>query len=130
MANTVTVTLLENGDRNVIVHVYLASDGGTGDLNNQVLINAKDLGVTRFRLARIDYNIGGFDAVIGFDSGTLPMENFKWVLTEGANHPIDFLDYNLVFDNSGTEGLGNLTISTTGFNSVADQGSILIKVVK
>lgn len=133
MANTVTVKLIENGERNVLVAVYLRSDGGTGELVNQTLIDpVVDLGMlpgARLRLARIEYNFSGFDAVLSFGSGTVT-PNFKWVMTEGANAPVDFLPWGLLYDDSGLDGNEKLQISTTGFTNSADQGSILIRCIK
>lgn len=133
MANTVNVNIIENGDRNVLLHVYLKSDGVTGDLVNHVLVNpmvSLGMGRTdRLRLARIEYNYSGFDAVLSFGSGT-STPNYKWVCTEGANAPVDFMQWGLIFDNSGLDGTENLQISTTGFMNSNDQGSMMIRLVK
>ena len=133
MANTVNIKLIENGERNVNVLVYLRSDGVTGELVNQTLIDpVVDLGMLinqRLRLARIEYNFSGFDAVLSFGSGTVD-PNFKWVMTEGANAPVDFLDWGLLYDNSGLDGSEKLNISTTGFTNSGDQGSMLIRCIK
>lgn len=138
--NTVNINIIENGPKNVLLLVYMASDGVTGELFNYPLITLSQLGMLlpgsstlpprpRLRLSRIEYNYSGFDAVISFDSGTIP-NNYKWVLTEGANAPVDFDAWGRVFDNSGLDGNGNLEISTVGFTSSTDQGSMLIRLVK
>tara|TARA_R110000868_G_scaffold304180_1_gene564699 strand:- start:171 stop:575 length:405 start_codon:yes stop_codon:yes gene_type:complete len=134
MANTVTVKVLESGQRNALIHVYLKSDGATGELVNQVLLDPiADLGMaakSRFRLGRIEYNYAGFDAVLGFGSGTVPQENFKWVLTEGTNYGVDFKYWTFIMDNSGVDGNGKLLLSTSRFTNSACQGSMLIQVIK
>lgn len=133
MANTVAVKVLENGPRNAQVHVYLQSDGVTGDLVSQTLIDpVVTLGMpegSRLSLNRIEYNFAGFSAVIEFGSGTVD-PNFKWVLTAGANCPVNFSKWSHIKDDSGLDGNGKLQISTTGFTDVGDQGSILIWVIK
>ncbi len=141
MANTVNVTVLENGPRHVFVHVYLRADGATGDMSGQTLVDpyaqlnvgtpgalgmAKD---QRLRLGRIEYNFSGFDAVISFGSGDVT-PNYKWVLTEGANCPVDFRPWTFIMDNSGLNGNEKVLISTTGFTSTTDQGSLLIELIK
>lgn len=128
--NTVLTTVIEKGERNLILAVYLASDGASGDLNKYVLLDPMDFGfpyTARFELRRIDYNFAGFDASIEFDSG-LPAPTFKWVLSEGANHPVDFMYCGGVRDTSGQDGTGKLMITTTGFTSAGDIGSILFKL--
>lgn len=133
MANTVAVKIVGNGPRNVLLHVYLASDGGTGDLTSTTLVDpVADLGMpvgSRLSLARLEYNFSGFDAVIEFDTGAVT-PNFKWVLTEGANHPVDFQYWSTLVDDSGLDGTGKLQISTTGFTNIGAQGSMLIRLVK
>lgn len=141
MANTVNITVLENGPRNALVHVYLRSDGQTGDLVNVTLIDPFALPASgtpgalgmdrgsRLRLGRVEYNYSGFDAVLSFASGTIP-PNYKWVMTEGANCPVDFKYWTNLFDNSGLDGTEKLQISTTGFTNSNDQGSMLIQVIK
>ena len=141
MANTVNITVIENGERNALVHVYLRSDGQTGELSSVTLIDPYALpasgtpgalGMTRgarLRLGRIEYNYSGFDAVLSFGSGTIP-PNYKWVMTEGANCPVDFSRWSWVFDNSGLDGNEKVQISTTGFTNSNDQGSMLIQVIK
>ena len=141
MANTVNVTVLENGPRNALVHVYLRSDGSTGELVNVTLIDPFALVTSgtpgalgmeknaRLLLGRIEYNYAGFDSVLSFGSGTVP-PNYKWVLTQGANCPVDFTRFTNLFDNSGLDGTECLNITTTGFNNTACQGSMLIQVIK
>lgn len=132
MAGQVTVNVFENGPRNVHLHVFMQSDGVTGELLNYVLINPFNLGMpfgSRLRLARIEYNFSGFDARLEFNSGSIP-QNFKWVMTEGANAPVDFLQWGLIFDNSGPDGSGALMINTVGFTNSNDQGSLLVRLIK
>ena len=133
MANTVAVKFIENGDKNVLVHVYLKSDGVTGELTDQTLVDpVVDLGMlpgARLRLSRIEYNFSGFDCVLSFGSGTVD-PNFKWVMTEGANAPVDFERWGRIYDDSGLDGNEKLQISTTWFTNSGDQGSMLIRLVK
>ena len=131
--NTVKVKVIENGPRNALILVYLQSDGVEGELVSQTLVDpVADLGMSpgaRLRLGRVEYNLSGFDAVLSFGSGTVE-PNFKWVITEGANAPVDFSDWCLLLDDSGIDGNEKLQISTVGFDNSADMGSILIRLIK
>lgn len=132
MSNTVKVKVLESGPRNFVLAVFLQSDGVTGELNAETLLDPVDLGLTRktrFSIQNIDYNFAGFDATLEFDSGSID-PNFKWALVEGANNPVDFSPYGGILDDSGIDGTGKLQITTSGFTSTQDFGSILIKLIR
>jgi len=133
MANVFNRKFLLNGPSTVIVSVYMKSDGATGELENQTLIDpVEDLGLKRTQrmsLEYIAYNFAGFDACIEFASGLVD-PTFKWVISEGTNYPIDFGPFGRLLDDSGLDGTGKLQITTTGFTSIVDQGSMLIKVRK
>lgn len=132
MANTVEVQILESGPRNAMLLVYLKSDGASGELVNETLISRADLGVLateRLKLERVEYNFSGFDCVLEFASGGITPTR-RWVLTEGTNYKVDFLKWGGLGDTSGMFGTGELQITTTGFTSSTDQGSILIKLKK
>lgn len=132
MANRIDVKVIESGPRNVVLHVFMQSDGIAGDVTNYVLLRPSDIGLptnTRFNLRQIDHSLAGFDCILGFDNGLIPT-NSKWVLAEGANNPL-CLDYmGGIKDDSGLDGDGALIISTLGFNSTADVGSLVIRLIR
>lgn len=133
MANTVQVLITEGGflgSRNLIFTVNLQSDGITGDLVKYTIMDPMSLGLTsaaRFSIYRIDYNFAGFDAIVEFDAGVITPTQ-KWVLTEGSNAPVDFTRVGGVKDTSGIDGTGKLQLTTMGFTSTQDAGSILFKL--
>ena len=133
MANIVSIRTLLNGPTQAIISVYMKSDGVSGDLVNYTLIDpVETLGLrvkARLSLAYIAYNFAGFDACIEFGSGLVD-PTFKWVISEGTNFPIDFEPFGRLHDDSGLDGTCQLQITTTGFTSSVDQGSMLIKVRK
>jgi len=130
--NIFTTKTLLSGPRHIILAVYMRSDGVSGDLDGQTLIDPVDFGLpakSRLRLVKLEYCFAGFDACLEYDSGGIDA-NFKWVLAGDSNVPVDFsLSGNLI-DDSGLDGTGVLRISTTGFTADTDQGSILLKVRK
>lgn len=131
--NTVNVKITEGGflgSRNLIFSVFLRSDGASGELVNYTLIDPVDLGLTRaarFGLVRMDHNFAGFSAIIQFDSGGVTPTQ-KWVLVDGPATPIDFTKVGPIKDDSGVDGTGKLQITTSGFTSAADFGSIMFKL--
>ena len=132
MANIVNITPLIDGERVKVYHVYLKSDGASGDLDNYVLLDPEDFGkdaVPSYKVVDILFHFAGFDANIGFDSG-LQTKNLIWVLPEGADAQAKFGKYGGLTDRSSDlDGTGKLLLSTTGFTSSTDQGSMLIKVL-
>jgi hypothetical protein len=137
MANIVDRQLLVDGSRKVVLAVYFRSDGATGDLDKEVLLSRKDTELPivtskgfRFSIEQITYNFAGFDAVLEFAGGIVTPSR-KWVLTEGTNASVDFTPYGGLNDDFDIVGrTGDLTITTTGFNSVQDQGSMIIMLKK
>lgn len=130
--NILKIKTLLSGPRNLLLAIYMRSDGASGELVNQTLVNPVDYGLpakSRLRLVRLEYSFAGFDACLEYGSGGVDA-NFKWVLSETANHPVDFQTYGNLIDDSGLDGTGLLTISTTGFTSSTDQGSILLGLRK
>ena len=132
MANVVEVKQVINGPRHVVLAVYLKSDGASGELTDEPLLTLADAGLKsgdRMRLQYIAYNFAGFDAVLSFDAGGVN-PNWKWVLSEGTNAPVDFRPFSNIKDDSGMDGTGTLQLSTTGFTASQDQGSILLLIRK
>lgn len=133
MANTVNVKITEGGfigSRNLIFNVFLQSDGVTGELNKYTIMDPVTVGLTpkaRFSLYEINYNLAGFDVVVEFDSGSVT-PTLKWVLSEGANAPVDFKKVGGIRDDSGIDGTGKLQLTTYGFTSSQDVGSIQFKL--
>jgi len=131
--NIVTVKTLLSGPRHIILAVYIRSDGATGDLEKETLVDpVADLGLkpgSRLTLECLVHNFSGFDACIEFESG-LTSNNFKWVLSEGTDSEIDFAPFGGLIDDSGLDGTGKLQITTTGLSASTDQGSLLIKARK
>ena len=130
MANTVNITKILTGTRNTIIHVYIASDGVSGDMTDQVLIDpVADLGFSskaRMVVEKITHSFKGFDARVEFDTGLVD-DKMIWVLTESSNE-FDFRPMGGMKDRSGLDGTGKFQITTTGLDSAGDQGSMLIQV--
>ena len=133
MANTVTVTKLLDGPRNVIHHVYIKSDGTSGDLDSVVIVDPVVLGMTGeavFTLDDVTWGFNGFSASLMFD--VFPGDDtLIWVLPVNAGNYVDFKKYGGLRDRSNSlDGTGKLLLSTTGLQDVGDEGSLVIKLRK
>lgn len=135
MANTVDIKYLVKGSKSIVISIFLRSDGVTGELTKYTLIDpVVDLGLTRkarLSLQSVEHSLAGFDSILEFDGGGIDPK-FKWVLAEGVNHPADFRSVGGIVDDSGIDGTGKFQISTFGFNSTQDFGSLIVslRVVK
>lgn len=132
MANTVNITIHERGERNLVLSVFLRSDGVSGDLTGYMLVDpAADFDLprtTRFSLIEVSHNFAGFSGILEFDSGTIP-DTFKWVLAEHAGGTFDFNSVGGIKDSSSyLDGTGKLQLSTSGFTETSDFGSLLLKL--
>ena len=131
MANIVNITTVNDGSKNLVVHVYLESDGSTGELADEVLIDPADYGLpstSRLVIEHIAYNFSGFSSTIEFDTG-LVEDKMIWVLGENSNSA-DFDRISGLKDRSGVDGTGKIQITTNGFLTAGDKGSILLHVRK
>ncbi len=131
MANTITVTKIVDGPRNLALHVYLKSDGASGDLVDEVIIDPIALGLTkdaRLTIQSIESALSGFTGLLEFDTGLVD-DKMVWVLSEHIGSSSFGLIGGLR-DRSGVDGTGRLQLTTTGFTDVGDQGSIVITLTK
>lgn len=132
MANTVNITKVIDGPRNVVIHVYIASDGASGDLVDQVLIDpVVDLNLKpteRMSVESITSSMSGFHARVEYDTG-LVEDKMVWVITE-HDSLASFQDIGGLKDRSGVDGTGKFQITTTGLTSVGDEGTFIFQVKK
>ena len=130
MANKVNTTIVNDGPVYLVMHVYIESDGASGDLLNEILLDPVDIGKptsNRFVIERIDYNFSGFSGVIGFES-ELVDKTLIWTLSEG-NSLADFKLIGGLADRSDIDGSGKIQISTNGL-SAGDNGTMIIHIRK
>ncbi len=131
MAHKVTITKILPGAHRSQFHVYLESDGASGELTDQVLIDPViDLGIpasSRPAIEKINYNFAGFDARIEFDTGLVD-DKIIWVLPQNGDNYIDFDPWGGLKDQSGLDGTGKIQLTTVGFGDAGDMGSLLIMV--
>ena len=130
MANTVNITTLADSDRNVIVRVYLASDGAEGDLSSQILIDASALTPipVNLHLRCMNWSFTGFQANLLWDQ--VPDDPIIH-LPSGFAEEFDFSRFGGIPNNPTVYGYtGDLIITTTGFDTAGDEGSLVIECTK
>lgn len=129
MANRIEVTKLQDGPRYLVYHVYLESDGVTGDIEDFVLLDPATEnmhGARRFCVEEVTWGFNGFTARLTFNElvdGT-PI----WVLPPHSSDYVDFRPYGGLLDRSDVDGNGKLMISTTDFTPAGRAGSFVLKV--
>ncbi len=131
MAHDITITKILPGNHRSQFHVFIKSDGASGELTDLVLVDpVTDLGVpksSKIVIEEITYNFAGFDARIEFDNGLVD-DNMIWVLPEVGDNHLDFNPWGGLKDFPGLDGSGAIQITTSGFGDAGSQGSMLIMV--
>ena len=131
MANKVIVTKILEGHRHAQFHIYLESDGATGELEDHVVIDpVEDLGLEssqRLAIESISYSLSGFTCRIEADTG-LVEGKMIWVMSDASSNDVDFNRWGGLYDRSVLDGTGKLQLTTFGFTDVGDQGTILVEV--
>jgi len=128
MANTVEVQTLVDGPRKLIVHVHLDSDGVSGELSAQLLIDASTYtpAFTSCYIESIKSNLVGFSAELLWDATTdkhaYQMPDYEQVQ--------DFREMGGIPNNAGAGKTGDINITTTGFTAAGDSGHIVLTLVK
>lgn len=134
MANVIETTVIEDGPRNVIVHVYLSSDGASGEVDKEVIIDPTQLvpalaGVPTLTVMKLFYDLNGFNAELSFDY--LVSDTPLWVMSGPGSSHVCFKEFGGLKDRSNVlDGTGKLQLTTSGFTSVGDKGSIIIHARK
>ena len=118
---SISITKLNDGERNKIYHVFLDGDGN--DFSDQVLIPAGDL----LTCEGLTWCFDGFSGVLKFPylvDGTL-----MWVLSSDDCPTVDFRDFGGIKDRSNPlDATGGVLLDTTGIGS--KKGSLILKMRK
>jgi hypothetical protein len=133
MPHTVKITKELDGERFLVLRVYIKSDGVSGDLSGFTLMDptatlnpakpAKPFGT----IEEIWSDLDGFNMRLDFDDLIDPP---AWTISQGAGPYVDFRSIGGIADRSGPDGTGKLLLSTFGLDAAAKQGTILIKMRK
>lgn len=133
--SVITTRKVVEGLSNLVLHVYMESDGVSGELEDYILLAPADLEPPlkpspSLRIQRVWFSSVWFDLTLKF-GGIVPMP--VWVLARDTGTEWDFTrfggisDYNTV---PPADKNGNLLISTNGFAAAGSQGSMVIEFRK
>jgi hypothetical protein len=131
MANTISRQTIIDGSRQLVVKIYLESDGSSGELTDYVLIDASTYSppFTDWKIISLNSNLVGFTAKLKWDATTdVP---FATLPDYDVNYSHQEFDDIMGFpNNAGTGRTGDLLISTSGFATAGDYGTIVIHGLK
>lgn len=131
MANTVTSQTLLDGSKRSVIKWYLASDGASGELTDQVIFDASAMtpATTDSTIERIRGYLVGFSGLVEFDATA---DVAALVLPTDDQFDFDFTNEvtNGLPNNAGDGKTGDILLTTTGFTAATDIGWIEITVRK
>lgn len=133
MPHTVKITKELDGDRYLILRVFIRGDGASPDLSGYTLMDPTSTIIPTKPakpFASIDelwFDIDGFNMRLDFDDVNDPP---TWTISQGAGNYIDFRSIGGLIDRSGIDGTGKLLLSTIGLDSASKQATLLIKIRK
>lgn len=143
MSNIVTRTVLNNGSKRTVLHVYLESDGVEGELNNVVLLDrfiydsltdSATEADMKLRVAQIWWGFSWFDGLISFDS-LVPVPS--WLLSRDTTNYVDFRYFGGIPDklvppntSASTERTGKILLRTNGFAPLGSFGTVILDIQK
>ncbi len=132
MANRIEVTKLLDDTKYLCYHVYLKSDGASGDLDSFAIIDSATEAMGRNHVFAIDdvtWGFNGFSANLHFE--LLVDDSLIWVLPPSTGNYVDFKKFGGLKDRGDpADSPGKVLLSTTGFVDNGDEGSLVIKVRK
>lgn len=129
MANTVTKQKVIDGDRNAVIHVWIAGEAAGSDETDTVIVDVSDLSgsPSEVSLQKVHASLSGFTALLEWDA-TTDVPFFQ--LPDGSEVNADFCGFGGLQNNAGTGVTGDITITTTGLDAATDHGHITLWVRK
>ena len=128
MANTITKTTLNDGERNLVVHVTIEGEGAGADEASTVLIDSSTYSgaPTNLRLMRIEANLIGFSATLEWDGAT--NKDIVYI-NDGVRFSEDYRQFGGL-KNNATTPTGDINITTTGLTVATDLGHMTLYMRK
>ncbi len=133
MPHTVKVIKELDGERFLLLRVYIKSDGVSGDLAGFPIMdptatpNPAKPAKPFATIEEIWFDLDGFNMRLDYDDLVDPP---VWTLSQGAGNYVDFRSIGGIVDRSGADGTGKLLLSTFGLDTGSKQGTLLIKMRK
>ena len=141
MANKIIKTILQNGSKSLIMHIYLESDGNEGELVNYPIVDPdvdypEDKGSRNPRpvVRQIWHSFSWFDGLISFDD-LVPAPS--WNLARDGDNYTDFRffgglkeRYEAPDTKDGSDRTGKVLLTTTDFAPQGSMGTIVFEIWK
>ena len=144
MSHNISRTIMNNGSKTMLLHVYLESDGTEGELVNHPLVDPTHYDSVftdqiirpdmKLTLTQLWYSFSWFDAILLFDD-LVPYPS--WVCSRDAHNHIDFRHFGgisnrLVDPNTSksTDRTGKILITTNGFEPIGSKGTMILEIRK
>jgi hypothetical protein len=132
MPNTVNQTVFLDGSKLATVHLYIESDGVSGEMANQLVIDMKNdiqpIGSpTQATIQQIWWGQSYYDARLSFQD-TVPVP--FWVLPVGSDSHVDFRSIGGLKVPVDLDGNANILLTTVGFAPAGSWGSYIIQLKK
>ena len=130
MANTVDIQKIIDGPRNAVIKIFLASDGASGELADQIIVDVSTLegAPSKVHLMAIDWCLRGFDVLLEWEATTdAPIITLT---PESGAGGFCWEKFGGIPNNGGAGVTGDLSITTTGFTAAGDNGFLLLSVTK
>jgi hypothetical protein len=129
MANTVNIQVIEDGPKYAVLKVYLASDGASGELTDQVVVDASTLygAPTDLTLVALWASTTGAAFNLEWDAtADVPILNFP------ADRAEDFCfkKFGGIPNDAGAGKTGDILLNTTGFTAAGDAATLIVHVKK
>jgi len=128
MAHTVVITELNAGAKNLVLHIYLKSDGTGDELTDYTIADPKDYGMPEGKFLRLDsahWVFPDFNGNLKFEY--LASDTLVWVLGAGAYGDSNFYKFAGLADRSNPlDGTGRVLLSTRGFGDPGQEGSLVL----
>lgn len=133
MPHTVKIVKELDGERFLVLRVFIKSDGVSGDLVGIPIMdptstpNPPKPAKPFATIEAIWFDLDGFNMRLDYDDVVDPP---AWTISQGAGNYVDFSGMGGIDDRSGLDGTGKLLLSTFGLDAAAKQGTLLIKIRK
>ena len=141
MANTILKTVLQNGSKSLILHLYLESDGNEGELTNYVIFDPRtdlDEGAAtrhpRPVVRQIWHSFAWFDGLLAFDD-LVPAPS--WLLQRDSASYTDLRYFGGIKeryidpkDKDSSDRTGKVLLTTTDFAPLGSMGTLVLEIWK
>jgi hypothetical protein len=141
MANTIKKTILQNGSKSLIMHIYLESDGNEGELVNYPIVDPdtdydQNRGPRNARpvVRQVWHSFAWFDGLLAFDD-LVPAPS--WLLQRDSASYTDLRFFGGIKeryvapqDKDSSDRTGKVLLTTTDFAPLGSTGTLVLEIWK